>query len=275
MSRYIRVLQTDNDFENFKSLLNDLKLKIYTFHVQELSVEQIKLSLLTDMGFRILPENVLPVVSRAGKYNIFSDDFSFIEFNPCLTKNKQISEGAFILHKGAHDKDGYIELNNIFSVIKKRIRKEYTLSDDKSCYIGCDFMNRWQNREISAEFILKKEEIKLVHENIERETFLNFLKECYELNSVIDCKKNIKESNFLAICLTDTDLVKMQLGRMTRITFDSNCVFLSLEKKYDSVIIDTRLIFENKSAKYIFSDIKSYVKKNYKFDNGVYIKNNI
>lgn len=273
MSKCIRVLQTEDDFENFKTFLYDLKLRIYTYHGQELSIEQIKLPLLTDIGFRILPENILPTMNQVGKYNIFSDDFSFIEFNPCLRNGRRISEGTFILHKGTHDNDRYIELNNIFSVIKKRICKGYALSDDKSCYIGCDFMNRWFNREISTDFILKKEEIKLVHADIERETFINFLKsECYELNSVIDCKKDIKESNFLAICLTDANLVKMQLGRITRITFDSNCVFLSYERKYDSVIIDARLILENKSAKYIFCDIKNYVEKNYKFANGFYQK---
>lgn len=272
MSKCIRVLQTDNDFDIFKYLLYNQGIKIYTYHVEKLCVEQIKLSELTGIAFRMLPENITPIVSRVGKYNIFSEDSSYIESNPCLTKNGQVLEGTFILHKGAFEDDRYRRLNSIFILMKKKIRDEYVLSDDKSCYIGCDFLNKWVNREISATFILKKKELKLINNDISRYSFFKFLKdEGYQLRSVIDKESN-ENSSFLAIYSNDLDLTKISNGRKTRLSLDSNCVFLSREEKGDSVILDVRLFYEDKSAKYIYNNIINYVEQNYKLCEGVYVR---
>lgn len=264
MNKVIRFLQSKEDIDEFVDFLSGQKVKLYTYHVQEVIVEKTQLNYLVE-GMRILPNNMMPIIREVGKYQTFSEDYGFIEFNPCIEKNGRFCHGSLVLHYGDLGEDQNVVLNGLFGKIKKYVQKEYTLSDDKTCYIGHNFMNKWFAHSVSTDFILKRKMIKLIHQNSDRYMLIDFLrKNQYIVESVGDYRKGFNaDADILAFCSNEEDLIKTINGRLRSISIDSNCVFMIHFDKYDAIIIDLRLLNENKSAANIFKCLENYINKMY------------
>lgn len=261
MSKCIRFLQNKEDFMCFCKFIYENKLKLFDFH----AVEQKSDDLTTCMqrqALRILPDFDEPKIVQVGKYSIFSEDSDYIEFNPCMEREGIFYEGSIILHE-SNVSVGQTTVSS-FEKIKKYIKGSYKLSDDKICYIAPYFYREWKRRNIATNFLIEREELKVLRSDYNRNDLIKFLSDNnYIILSESDCRKPLDLAAdvlvFVPKCYMYTLNIKID-SRIQHISRNARCVFLISDKCHDIFLVDKRLIYENDDIIIkLFSIIKDYL----------------
>ena len=254
MSKVVRFLQNEDDFKVFCDYIYSNKYKIYSYEAKPFNLEEVK-KINYFESFRILGNESDVQIEKIGKRNIFSEASDYLEFDNCDEKNGVVDHGCIIYRHG--------ELAlHIFNNIKRYIVANYILSDDKTCYVGRGFYKQWWERKISTNWLIQRDEIKVYFSNDERHKLLeNLLSQGLQLISFSDYRKEVDlEAEIIAICLPN-DNIKIDIRvRRNYVSPDAKCIFMYKNKKYNSLLLDKRIIVNNEKIVYIFKRIQQYLK---------------
>lgn len=260
MSKKVRFLQSSKDLAQFADFLSRQNARLYTYHAQELPLAEPES--MSDGCLRILPRDIDLIIMAAGKYDIFSEAYSYIEFIRLKAQDGCVRESTVVLHRGALNNSRHDAVEKLFTDIKNFMRKQYILSDDKTCYIARDFMNCWLARTVSTDFIIRRKELKINRQKTDRDALTEFIKsQRYAISAIRHNERSCDtDADVLAVSASENDVILRLNNRALSISLDSNCVFIFRDKEYDRIMLDKRLCNENKSAVGIFERLEEYAR---------------
>lgn len=253
MSHGVYFLQTQKDFYRLCEFVFEIQCKIYSYEGQPLTLEELKKWNKPDL-FRILTSEEDVMLTKIGNRMIFSEESPFLEFSNCqLNVNTgETEDGAIIYRHGE-------QALKAFKAIKKFIKANYRLADNKLTYVAEDFYQQWLERKVSVIYLLQEEEIRCCFPDGERRKFLTDLQDQgFVVTPFSDYRKEPDlDAEMTAISLP-ADRVKVQLRvRNNYVPTTEKCIFLFRHKKYDSLYLDKRLITEGEEIAKVFETLRS------------------
>ena len=252
MSQSVYFLQTQKDFYRLCEFVFEIQCKIYSYEGQPLTLEELKKWNKLEF-FRILTSEEDVKLTKIGNRMIFSEESPFLEFSNCqLNVNTgEMEDGAIIYRHGE-------QALKAFKAIKKFIKANYRLADNKLTYVAEDFYQQWLERKVSVIYLLQEEEIRCCFPDGERRKFLTDLQDQgFVVTPFSDYRKEPDLDEDLAISLPD-DHIKIEIrGSNIYVPSTEKCIFLFRHKKYDSLCLDKRLITEGEEIAKVFETLRS------------------
>ncbi len=184
-----------------------------------------------------------------------------IMFQPCWYSLYYLQCATFYLENEDND-----ELYKLFKLIKNFIKNNFILSKDKSCYIGKNMYEEWQNKKylfttlfFYDKFNVNEDDIKNVFEYVLNKGFI------IKTNNTRLKNKDIVDWNAdsFVICKNEEDLLTKIINKKSiRYDYGSECVFVQKNNKLKSYefILDERICKNSSIASFFFELVKNYVK---------------
>lgn len=160
-------------------------------------------------------------------------------------------------------------LKDLFASIKKYIKINYSLSDNKHYYVGPNILDDWLNGKIEFPDLFKRKEIMTDSDNISLEELFDYIKNRGYV--IKENEKDIRDNSGLSlsadcyiICMPEAELKTSIMGRQLHFLAGSDCIFLWIKKRQKrleySFQLDERLDNENhEGTRRLFNIIKNYV----------------
>ena len=152
MAKSVYFYQSEADFLQFVNYINSLDVKIYTYYGDVFDVAAYKYDCNQRYLFYIL-ENAPENASK--KCHWVKDNINFIEI--CTQFNTGVFLQCGSIAVNVNNKDNYVL--HIFELIKKYIKTNYSISDDKMYYVGVNIASEWNERKIEFPNLFKRNEI--------------------------------------------------------------------------------------------------------------------
>lgn len=99
MSKVVRVLQNQDDFNAFCEFVYNNDCKIYSYEAKAFSVEELK-NFKSLECFRILENGSTIQIEKIGNRYLFSETTEYLEFDNCNVKNGIAEWGSIIYRHG-------------------------------------------------------------------------------------------------------------------------------------------------------------------------------
>ena len=261
MSYGIYFLQTQKDFYRLCEFVYEIQCRIYSYEGKLLTLEELK-DWSRPEFFRILTSEEDVNLVKIGNRMLFAEGSRFLEFSNCQLdiKTGEITEGAILCNQDE-------QLLKALKAIKKFIKTNYILADDKWIYIAEDFYQQWLARKVSVNYLLQWEEIRVCFPEGEKRKFLEELqKEGLVITPFSDYRKEPDLNADTIVISLPEDHIKIQIrGRHNYVQHDEKCIYLYRYKKYDSLCLDKRLITEGAEIVKVFERLRS------RLENFVYV----
>ncbi len=170
--KHIEFLQQESDLMVFLKYIKTLDVQIYTYNGKVVDFDNTVVDVFCNRIYYISSNHFIPQLSTHKGNTWIENSEQCIEVDTTIKTQKNLYiPGAIAIPTPAQA----TELFDVYKLIVKYIKSNYTLSDDKVFYVAPQMFNDWQEKKVSFHFFVQRVKFDVPVALLDNTLFCKFL----------------------------------------------------------------------------------------------------